>query len=223
MKVSLLHFVYYLFCLVIVVGMGSIRSSPVYGKLDFLLLDGRPWWKPWQPMITRILQQGDQPVLSDMMTSTVMRGVFGQKTLLFRFDRRYSIADVEVFSQLNAPSCSLVPVGALYLLLADEEKIIDKSSTGGMLSLKERMIRMLGDLAKLQRNNRKMAQNSLPFRCVINLRGFSPSWVASETGHWSKWFAYTSSLYRYHGIRGQRLEKLLRENPPQNCIVFFGH
>jgi len=206
-----------------IVGMSSIRSSPVYGKLDFLLLNGRPWWRPWQPMITRILQQGNQPVLSDMMTSTVMRGVFGQKALLFRFDRRYLPADVEAFSQLNTPPCPFLPVGAVYLLLADGERIIDKSSAKDRFSLKGGMIRMLGDLAKLQRKNCKPDQNDLPYRCVINLRGFPPSWVASESGHWSKWFAYTSSLYRYHGIRGRQLEQLLRENPPQNCIVFFGH
>ncbi len=206
-----------------IVGIGSMRSGPVYGKLDFLLLNGRPWWRPWRPMINAVLRKGTQPILSDMMTSSVMRGVFSQKTLLFRFDRRYAPADVEVFSRLNRPrlTCSLLPVGALYLLLTNREKNMDKSCELTRITGKKRMIKMFAGIADLQGKGRRSCQNDMPYRCVINLRGFPPSWVAEESGHWSKWFSYTSSLYRYQGVKGRQLEFLLREYPPKNCMVFF--
>lgn len=221
MRSSRLQLLYYLLCLFMIIGLGSIRSPPVYGKLDFLLLDGRSWWGAWQPMITKVLRQGTRPVLSDMMTSTVLRGVFGQRALLFRFDRRHSPADVEVFSKLNVPVCHLLPPGAIFLLMSSGERINGKMAAMDRNAFKEGLIKNFADVAELERNDRRQNKNNLPYRCIINLRGFSPSWVASETGHWPKWFAHTSLFYRYHGLRGDQLGALLRKRPVENCMVFF--
>ncbi len=221
MRSSRRQLLYYFLCLLIIVGLGSVRSLPIYGKLDFLLLDGRPWWSAWQPMITKVLRKGTRPVLSDMMTSTVLRGVFAQKALLFRFDRRHSPADIEVFSKLNVPVCHLLPAGAVYLLMSSGERTNGKMATVERDDLQEGLMKIFADVAELGKTDRRKNKNNCPYRCIINLRGFSPSWVASETGHWPKWFAHTSLLYRYHGIRGHQIGSLLRERPVENCMVFF--
>ena len=31
--------------------LSAIRSPPIYGKLDFLLLDNKPWWPDWEIII----------------------------------------------------------------------------------------------------------------------------------------------------------------------------
>ena len=46
----------------------------------------------------------------------------------------------------------------------------------------------------------KNAGNS--YRCIINLRGYTPSWVPIETGHWQPDLANTSLYYQYEGITG---------------------
>ncbi len=221
MRSSRRQLLYYLLCLVLIVGLGSVRSSPIYGKLDFLLLDGRPWWRAWQPMITKVLQQGTRPVLSDMMTSTVLRGVFAQKALLFRFDRRHSPADLEVFSKLNVPVCHLFPPGAVYLLMSSQEKTNGNMATMLRNDQQEGLIKIFADIAELDKTDRRKNKNNCPYRCIINLRGFSPSWVASETGHWPQWFAHTSLLYRYQGVGGDQLGPLLSKRPVENCMVFY--
>jgi len=59
------------------------------------------------------------------------------------------------------------------------------------------------------------------YRCIINLHGFTPSWVPEETHHWSPKSANTSLYYRYNRLRGEELRKYLEENPSKNCEVYF--
>ena len=59
------------------------------------------------------------------------------------------------------------------------------------------------------------------YRCMINLHGFSPTWVPVETGHWQRDLSNTALSYHYKGISGPELGKMLKKNPPKNCDVFY--
>lgn len=209
--------IYFLVCLALVLGLGSIRSYPVYGKMDFILLPGRPWWPPWRTMIDDVLQQGEKPIVSDIVTSTVFRAVFAQKAVAFRFSYRYGQIDIE---RLNAEnSQQLQPLGPLLLLLKNTPEFqID----GDLLAeSRGRMItRMLIDAAVAERQVVDDGKN-YPYRCLINLHGFTPSWVPAETGHWSENWADPSLIYEFKGMRGKKMVQLLRDDPPANCMVYF--
>ena len=62
---------------------------------------------------------------------------------------------------------------------------------------------------------------SKSYQCIINLHGFTPSWVPKETGHWQPDLANTSLYYQYDGITGEELKEFLKENPPKNCEVYY--
>ena len=211
--------VYYFFCLVIVIAVSGVRSGPVFGKLDFILLDGRPWWKPWRPMIEQVLKQGEQPILSDMITSSVLRAVFAQQAVAFRFDNRFGHIDIEwllAFAQQR----SVFPVGGIFLLLNDDSKFVLKRDTlPGIedISIKQLMIRLSETTAK--HVDTEAYKN--PYRCLINLHGFASSWVPVETGHWSWKWAEPSLVYEFKGKRGKEMKQLLRDDPPEKCTVYF--
>lgn len=111
--------IYFLACLVLIFGLGSIRSSPVFGKLDFLFLPGRPWQDPWHTMIEDVVAQEEKPIVSDIITSTVFRAVFVQKAVAFRFTRRYSRIDIARLEAENAQQRRAA--GPLLLLLENEQ------------------------------------------------------------------------------------------------------
>jgi len=58
-------------------------------------------------------------------------------------------------------------------------------------------------------------------QCIINLHGYSPSWVPMETGHWQPDLANTSLYYEYDGISGEELKKFFKKNPPKKCEVYY--
>jgi hypothetical protein len=155
---------YFAGCLIAIVFIGGIRSGPVYGKLDFVLLDGRPWWREWKPMIKDLLKQEEKMIYSDMITSYIMDGVFNQPAVRSRFLSRNDYEDIHSMDQKNS---------------------------------------------------------SHTYRCMINLHGFTPTWVPVETGHWQWDLSNTALSYHYQGITGPGLEKALRINPPKNCNVFY--
>ncbi len=203
---------YFLICLVIIIGLSSVRTEPVYGKLDFLLLDGRPWWPSWRPMIEEIIHDGRQPIFSDRMTSSVLRAVFNQRAVSFRFDSRFIRLNVTRLSELNEKEVSVLPVGGLYLMLHDDQCSSDDSSY---------LVDILEKYVGLAIEQQKDGRESTPYRCVINVRGFAPSWVPRETRHWPRRWADTSFWYEFEGMRGKDMVQLLREDPPGNCKVYF--
>lgn len=144
----------------IIILIGGIRSGPVYGKLDFILLDTRPWWNEWKPMIYDLMKKDRKPIYSDALTSNVLKNVFNYPSA------RYSR--------------SVIKIEAM--------------------------------------DNIKTAQK---YQCIINLHGFTPSWVPGETHHWRPDSAITSLYYEYNGISGKELKDILIENPPKNCEVYF--
>ena len=151
---------YFAACLMIIILISSVRSGPVYGKLDFILLNTRPWWNEWKPMIYNLMKKDQKPVYSDAVTSNVLKNVFNYPSA------RYSR--------------SVIKVEAM--------------------------------------DNSKTAQK---YQCIINLHGFTPSWVPGETHHWRPDSANTSLYYEYNGLIGENLKKYLRENPPKNCEVYY--
>jgi hypothetical protein len=208
------------FCLIGFIGLGQVRSAPVYGKLPFITVDSAKWWSQWQPMITSLMQQGDQPVLTDLVTSTVLRAV-GMETVSKRFDHRFGKIDIEQLLAMNPEEREALPVGALVLLLDScgspaEGRCAQTSDVPGT-SVRELMVNVATAMAKQSGKEEKKYR----YRCLINLHGFTPSWVPEETGHWSVKWAQPSLIYEYRGKRGKDMEQLLRDNPPANCTVYF--
>ena len=160
LKVRSFKTLYFTVCLMIIILIGGIRSGPVYGKLDFILLDTRPWWNEWKPMIYDLMKKDRKPIYSDALTSNVLKNVFNYPSA------RYSR--------------SVIKIEAM--------------------------------------DNIKTAQK---YQCIINLHGFTPSWVPGETHHWRPDSAITSLYYEYNGISGKELKDILIENPPKNCEVYF--
>ena len=212
--------VYFLMCFIGVIGLSSIRSSPIYGKLDFLLLDGHPWWRPWRSMIEQVIAQGDQPIITDIATSTVLRAVFAQKAMAFRGTRQYTHLDVDTLISMNRGKKKVLPVGALFVLLETDwnstfkNSIVSKSAgIGNDVAL----VRILADAA--QRTAAMKGKKT--YRCLINLHGFTPSWVPDETGHWSGQWADTAWFYEYKGRHDKEMISILKSFPPENCTVYY--
>ena len=153
------------FCLIGLIFLSTIRSDPVYGKLDFILLESKPWWNDWKPMIQKLMKQNQKPIYTDALTSNVLNGVFNQLTVEKYKEKFYG-------SKLNI-------------------KFMDRGS---------------------------VARKS---RCIINLRGFSPSWIPKETDHWSCRVANTSIYYHYNDFSGDALKDFLKDNLLKNCDVYF--
>ncbi len=211
---------YFIICCTLLVVLSSFRCGPVYGKLDFILLDSRPWWPQWKPMISSVIQQGDQPVLTDKITGTVLRAVFDQKTVSFRYDRRFAQIDVEKLLAMNAEKREVLPVGALLLLLGTgHDSTLDGDNNTDIFSFI--LDYLMAEGVHQDSGKKRQEQNMYPYRCLINLHGFTPSWVPTETGHWSWKWSEPSLIYEFKGKRGKDMEQLLRDDPPENCTVYF--
>jgi len=201
----------FLLSLVLVLLISTIRSGPVWGKLDFLLVENKPWWPAWEPMIDKVLDAGSQPVLSDPMTSTVLRGVFGQDVVYSRTTVHDKILFVEKMSALNQPY--YFPSGALTLLLnnaGDEDRLVAKI-----------VVDYVNFIAEKKKNKITGWHPNAPYRCIINIRGFPSSWVPRETGHWSFRMADTKWFYRYNYGAVENIKQELENFPTENCEVFF--
>ncbi len=151
-------------CLVFLFLTATVRSGPIYGKFDHILMETRPWWPAWKDMISKILQERDnRPVFTDPQTSSVLAGVFNYPIAYkFREFRRKDIIDLKNFEK-NYPN----------------------------------------------------------FRCIVNLIGFTPSWLPVETVHWIPDVANTSLYYSYEDITGNELNELLRRIQPAGYQVFY--
>lgn len=202
---------YFCICVVLVLLFAGYRSAPVYGKLDFLLLDSKPWWPEWRPMITDVIKQGKQAVYTDRTTSTVLGGAFGQETVFFRFSRP-PVLYLDKMESVNRPGIEMLPAGALILLFGDDS----------LQAAKKVFLEYVNATKPGNGKGRGSAVKEVfPYRCIINLQGFTPSWVSFETGHWNPKFADTKVFYRYGEMNAQEVVSELREHPPQNCKVFF--
>lgn len=179
-KKLLYHNLFWLTCLAGIIGLATIRSYPVYGKIDFYLLDGRPWWPSWKALIADARASDNTPVYTDFITGYILDGVFGKITLLevFQVQDRLPILYIEDMEE------NKLPTGLLNIYLTWED-------------LKE------------------------DFKCIINLIGYTSSWVPDETGHWSSKMGNTSEFYKFKTLhREPDILPRLRKFPLQKCNVY---
>jgi hypothetical protein len=160
---------YFLLCLAVIMLLGGIRSGPVFGKLDFIFLESRPWWMEWKPIIKTAMMQKGKTIISDPQTSTVLTGIFNIKT-----EKTTSRKDRDFNFQPNSK-----------------------------IQIKTNILR--------DKN----------YKYIVNFRGFTPSWVPDETGHWNRKVADTLLYYRFRRQTGKKLIELLRLNPLKNCEVYY--
>ena len=73
---------FWLLCLAGIFALATIRSGPVYGKFDFYLLNGRPWWPAWKALVTDTRTNPRTPVYTDNITGYILGGVFSEIPLL---------------------------------------------------------------------------------------------------------------------------------------------
>lgn len=155
----------FLICLLAVLALSTVRSGPVYGKTDFILVDSSIWWKEWKPMITELYGGNYQKIFTDPMTQTVLRNVFNLPTRVIRSGGvPFNGSDVQWLDKIG---------------------------------------------------RRKKAD------CLINLHSYRSTWVPYETDHWFPYYTDTASYYSFNGLKGDALRNYLRNNPLQNCYVYY--
>lgn len=206
--------VYFSLCCIVLIYGSTFRAAPFYGKYDFLTIDSMPWWPEWQPMIEQLMVQGySQPVLSDPVTSSILRGVFHQNTVYSRRDMRRWVKFIEELDRSNSGPYEVLPAGAVYLLLAK-----DKNQRNELIEQFTTYVKKKNEIEKMDSTS---FHTKKPFRCMINLRGFKPTWVPIETGHWRLRAADTKWFYRMKKTHVVDTEKEIQSQLPDNCDVFY--
>lgn len=163
--------IFYPFAVISIICLAGIRSTPIYGKLDFILLEGKPWGNQWDALFDDISEEPSLQLITDPVTETVLNAVYLKSSEDVRTLRRERQIDIEKI-----------------------EKRLGKTS------------------------DEKYGKQR---RCLVNLIGFEPSWVAVETGHWQPDLAYTSRYYTYRGVKGDALNSVLKDAPLKHCKVFY--
>lgn len=104
MRPKLVGNLFFGLCLVLVFVAGMQRSKPIYGKGDFYLVDGRPWWPAWSDLIRDTRARGHAPVYTDYMTGYVLAGVFGERTVVNVGDEKMPRLDVDAMDEGRLPA-----------------------------------------------------------------------------------------------------------------------
>lgn len=104
MRSRLVGNLFYGLCLLLVFVAGMQRSKPIYGKGDFYLVDGRPWWPAWRALIEDTRSRGHAPVYTDYMTGYVLAGVFGERTVVNVGDEKMPQLEVEAMEEGRLPA-----------------------------------------------------------------------------------------------------------------------
>ncbi len=211
LKIKLKYSFFIISCLLLIL-LSSVRGKPVYGKLDFLLVTNMPWWPSWRPMVEYALKSENKPIFSDILTGGVLNGVFGQQTVYSTKGFRPRRLFIEKLDILAAPPFRGLPVGALSLLLANTKT--EKQW------LTNHIVEYIILAREIEREKSDSFASDASYRCIVNIQGFQPTWVPSETRHWSPRMASTKRYYRYNFVPSTELESELKENPPRNCFVF---
>ena len=171
---------FWFFCLAGIISLATIRSPPIYGKLDFFLLDGRPWWPGWKELVTDSRTKGKTPIYTDYVTGYILGGVFGETPLLLETVR------------------NRMPI--LYIEDMEKNEFSENHFINTYLPKK--------DLEK-------------KFKCVINLIGYTSSWVPEETGHWHRRIGETSEFYKFRiPHREVDIRLALKNSPLQHCSLY---
>ena len=118
-KALLCRNLFWLVCLASVIGLATVRSHPVYGKIDFYLLDGRPWWPSWKPLVTYTRTNDNTPVYTDYATAYILGGVFGEVPLLDVIGNRPTTLYIEDMEKNKLPEQQVLNI---YLTQEDLSK-----------------------------------------------------------------------------------------------------
>ena len=212
-------------CGLLMVMLSMIRSGPVYGKLDFILIDSKNWWHEMQPIFKEGLSDGNQPILTDHMTGFIFDKCFGHKLLevtQFKKQSHLSIASMEI---VNRPFSERASLQAIYATLLIPETGTKKAQKDHEWMENEPVLPEFAPDQNITEN--KPDRPERPYRCVINLKGFTSTWVPKETGHWSEMGAHTSWYYYLpddasdQDIAGyKKLVDHLNKAPLKNCRVY---
>ncbi len=194
--------------------VSSIRTFPFYGKLDFYRLDSKPWWPKWKIGIEELFARGKGEVLTDPITGMVIRGVFGRPAVIPRGKNNQQLLLVEEMDEQCGPRQKMIFPAPLILLLSN---VSNESRT----ELYDILTSYATTEKRRNTNIFNFSENEYPRHCLVNIRGFSYSWVPSESRHWNPGISKTKWFYRYHNTHVAGLEQELRKYPPQNCIVLY--
>ena len=104
MRPKFVNNLFYGLCLLLVFVAGMQRSKPIYGKGDFYLVDGRPWWPAWRALIEDTRSRGHAPVYTDYITGYVLAGVFGERTVVNVGDEKMPQLYVEDMEEGRLPA-----------------------------------------------------------------------------------------------------------------------
>ncbi len=194
--------------------VSSIRTFPFYGKLDFYRVDSKPWWPKWKIGIEELFARGKGEVLTDPITGMVIRGVFGRPVVISSGKNNQQLLLVEEMDEQCGPRQKTIFAAPLILLLSD---VSNESRT--------EFYKILTSYANTEKRRRtnifNFSENEYPRHCLVNIRGFTYSWVPTESRHWNPGISKTRWFYRYHYTHVADLEQELRKYPPQNCIVLY--
>lgn len=116
---------FYCACLFMVTVLGTVRSAPIYGKIDFLLLDGRPWWPAWEALIQETRAKGHGgPVYTDYITGYILAGIFGEKTVVNVGDDKIPTLFVDDMVEDKVPEAEFLSQFLLRTPKADNFKCV---------------------------------------------------------------------------------------------------
>jgi len=161
--------VFFVSCLCIFVAFSSIRSKPVYGKLDFITINSTAWREEWQLLIKNLAGMTQTPLVTDYITAAILYDIFG-----------YPVDETIM------KKCNYLPYNPLDVQ----------------------------DMIKSTVDNRRV--------CLVNLKGFPPTWVPAETQHWPREYADTSKFYHISGKGGKAVTTFLETKQGRKCLVFEG-
>ena len=93
------------FCIssIVLITLGSMRSSPLYGKIDFFFVEGKPWWPSWKNLITQTREKSETALYTDYVTAYVLAGVYGEKPLIDVEQQKTYVLIIENMEQREIP------------------------------------------------------------------------------------------------------------------------
>jgi hypothetical protein len=206
--------------------VSMVRSGPVYGKLDFILVDSKNWWYEMQPMIEEVLMDGSQPIYTDSITGFIFEKLFGQKLFEFTQNEQSVKLNITTMNIQNRPFSELATLQAIYTSLLLAEKI--KKSVQGATGTTSDETLVPESFFDREEVGPETDRPKRPYRCVINLKGFTPTWVPSETRHWrtraaktSRYYYVTDNINNKNVTGHTNLVEHVIETPLKNCRVYY--
>lgn len=211
------------FCMVMI---SMVRSEPVYGKLDFILVDSKNWWHEMRPMFEEVLTEGSQPIITDWTTGFIFERCFGQELYEFGQNAKYLQLNIFTINRINRPFSERASLQSIYtlLLLADTGTKAKETNTQ---PLDDEVFAPEPLLDQNEADDEEVIRPKRPYRCVVNLKGFTPTWVPKETRHWPASMAQTLGYY-YLPIEGgekpitnhERFISRLESSHIDNCQIY---